>query len=277
MTGPSSMKGPSDVPRLHQTVLGDHGDRIVFLHGLFGQGKNWTSIGKGLAEDHRVLLLDLPDHGRSDWTERLSYSAMAGAVAHTLAEMAPGERWTVIGHSMGGKVAMWLTLTRPELVERLCVVDMAPVDYHGLTSFGRYVEAMRSVELPDLRHRADAEAALTELVPDPVIRGFLLQNLRRESGPDGARWRWQMNLRLLGDQLDALSGWSSPQTAPYPGPVLWIAGADSDYVRTEYAPAMRDLFPAVRTITIKRAGHWVHAEQPEVFSTVLRRFVDQSP
>ena len=263
--------------RLHQTLLGQHGDRMVFLHGLFGQGKNWTSIAKTLATDHQILLLDLPDHGRSDWTERLSYADMAAAVADTLVQVAPGERWTVIGHSMGGKVAMRMALTEPGLVDRLCVVDMAPVDYHGLTSFGRYVEGMRSVDLTALRTRADADAALTERVPDPVIRGFLLQNLRRDSGPDGVRWRWQMNLRLLGDQLDVLSGWPAPGTKPFAGPVLWIAGAESDYVRPEYAPDMRALFPAVRTITIKQAGHWVHAEQPDVFTAVLRRFVDHAP
>ncbi len=136
---------------------------------------------------------------------------MAAAVADTLAEVAPGERWTVIGHSMGGKVAMRMALTEPGLVDRLCVVDMAPVDYHGLTSFGRYVEGMRSVDLDGAAHpRRRRRRADRARVPDPVIRGFLLQNLRRESGPDGVRWRWQMNLRLLGDQLDVLSGWPAP-------------------------------------------------------------------
>ena len=265
-------------PQLHRTVFGDgpggSGSWIVFLHGLFGQGKNWTSIAKTLADRHRVLLLDLPNHGRSDWTDELGYPAMAAAVAATLAEVAPGERWTVVGHSMGGKVAMNLALVEPELVERLCVVDMSPVDYQGLTSFGRYVDAMRSVDLETLAGRSDADAALQPGVPDPVVRGFLLQNLRRESGPAGVRWRWQMNLRLLGDQLDVLSGWPETDVEPYPGLVLWIVGSESDYVRPEYAPAMRALFPAVRTITIKNAGHWVHSEQPEIFTRVLQRFVD---
>ncbi len=248
----------------------------MFLHGLFGQGRNWTAIGKSLAERHRVLLLDLPDHGRSDWTEQISYPAMADAVADTLSEVAPGETWLLVGHSMGGKVAMRLALSHPELVERLCVVDMSPVDYQGLTSFGRYVAAMRSVDLDALQHRSEADAALAGQVGDPVIRGFLLQNLRRENTADGVVWRWQMNLRLLGDQLDTLGGWPPWEGLPYPGPVLWIAGAESDYVRPDYAPAMRALFPAVRTITVKHAGHWVHSEQPEVFTSVLRRFADRT-
>jgi pimeloyl-ACP methyl ester carboxylesterase len=175
---------------------------------------------------------------------------------------------------MGGKVAMALALLRPALVQRLCVVDVAPVPTGAMSSFGRYVEGMRSVDLDALPDRATADTTLAPWVPDPVVRGFLLQNLRR----DGHRWRWQMNLQLLGDQLDRVADWPDLTAAPYhaepyPGPVLWMGGAGSDYIRPEHAPAMRALFPRVQSVTVKGAGHWVHADQPQVFLSVLRRFL----
>ena len=256
------------------TTYGDHGPRLVLLHGLFGQGRNFTGVARSLATDARVTLLDLPDHGRSPWSSTFSYVAMADQVADHLAAAAPGERWTVAGHSMGGKVAMLVALRHPALVERLCVVDVAPVPTSAVSSFGTYVEALRRVDLATLHDRATAEQVVAETVPDPVIRGFLLQNLRREGSGGTARWRWQMNLALLGDHLDAIADWPRGPWDRYDGPVLWLAGAESDYVQASYAPAMRALFPRVRLVRVKNAGHWVHADQPAVFSSALHRFLD---
>ena len=109
-------------------------------------------------------------------------------------------------------------------------------------------------------------------MPEPAIRGFLLQNLRRDHPPAGG-WRWQMNLALLGDHLADMGGWPDLDAEPYPGPVLWLAGAESRYVRPEYAPAMRALFPRVQLVTVKDAGHWLHSDQPEVFLAIMRRFL----
>lgn len=263
------------VSPLHTLRYGESGSRVVFLHGLFGQGRNWTQIAKALAPHHRTVLVDLPHHGRSPWRPVFDYVAMADEVAELLADPAAGEGPTaVVGHSMGGKVAMLLALRRPELVERLCVVDMAPVDYRRTAVFEGFVAAMRGMDLTAIHSRQDAEEALAPAVPDPAVRGFLLQNLRR----DGDSWRWQMNLDVLGASLPQLAGWPEPETVrPYDGPVLWIAGADSDYVKPEYDEAMRALFPRYRKVTIKGAGHWVHSEQPEVFVDVLRRFVAHAP
>ena len=265
------MTGP-DSGALFSTSLGDTGPRVVFLHGLFGQGRNWTTVAKGLADQARVLLVDLPNHGRSAWTETFSYSAMAAMVADLLRRTGDGEAYAVIGHSMGGKVAMTLALHHPRLVARLAVVDVSPAPSAEISHFARYVEGMRSLDLAALTDRAQADEHLTASVPDPGIRSFLLQNLRREPGSDGG-WRWQMNLALLGDQLDAMSSWADPEALPYPGPVLWLAGARSEYVRPDYAPAMRALFPRVQLVTIKDAGHWLHSDQPEVFLAVMRRFL----
>ena len=259
----------SETHQLHSTQLGTAGPRVAFCHGLFGQGKNWTGIARALAGEHRVTLVDLPNHGRSGWTDELSYPEMADAVHALLAEQAGGEQVTLVGHSMGGKVAMAVALRHPELIRRLCVVDIAPVRYARLSSFADYVRGMRALDLGTLTDRAAADRGLQEAVPDPIVRGFLLQNLRRE----GAGWRWQMNLKALGDHLDVLADWSVGATAPYPGPTLWVAGAGSDYITSDYAPAMRSLFPRVQLLTVKNAGHWVHSEQPEVFLAALKGFL----
>ncbi|MGI3779887.1 MAG: alpha/beta fold hydrolase [Janthinobacterium lividum] len=258
------------------TTYGEHGPRVVLLHGLFGQGRNFTGVARALAGEARVTLVDLPDHGRSPWSDDFSYPGMADRVADFLAASAPGERWTVVGHSMGGKVAMLVALRRPELVERLCVVDVAPVPTAAVSSFGTYVDAMRQVDLDTLTDRAAADAVVAARVPDRAVRGFLLQNLRRDGTGEQARWRWQMNLALLGDRLPEIADWPGGDLAPYAGPVLWLAGVDSDYVQPAYAPAMRALFPRVRLVRVKNAGHWVHADQPEVFVASLRRFLAAS-
>lgn len=258
--------------RLHTTSLGSSGPRIAFLHGLFGQGRNWTQIAKALADEYRPTLFDLPNHGRSSWTQELSYPQMAEAVAAELERLAPGERWIVLGHSMGGKVAMLLTLTRPELVDRLVVVDIAPIDYGPHGQFEGYIAGMKAMPLATIESRVDADQAAQQWVPDPGVRAFLLQNLRRE----GDGWRWAANLELLGRSLGVLGGWPAEVLqgrAPYDGPTLWICGAQSQYAPSPSAEAMRALFPRVRTVTVKGAGHWVHSEKPDVFLSAVRTFL----
>ena len=179
---------------LHVTELGETGSPVVFCHGLFGQGRNWTQIGKELAREHRVLLVDMPNHGRSPWTDTVDYVDLADRVADLFA---PEDPVALVGHSMGGKIAMLLALRRPELVERLCVVDVSPVTYRNTWEFGRYVDAMRGLDLAALERRGDADEQLRDDVPNDTVRSFLLQNLRR----DGESWRWQVNLEVLGDEL----------------------------------------------------------------------------
>ena len=263
---------------LHTMAVGTAGPRVAFLHGLFGQGRNWTQIAKAVAGPDgtgaRCLLVDLPDHGRSPWTQEFSYEAYAARVAETLDATAPGESWVLVGHSLGGKVAMVTTLTHPGTVRSLVVVDIAPKDYGDLDRFVGYIDAMRSLPLAELTGRADAEERFAAAEPDAGVRGFLLQNLRR----DGNRWSWQANLELFA--ADAARGRDSriadfPATGapPWDGPVVWLVGGDSRYVRDEDGRAMRALFPRARLVTVKGVGHWVHSEAPEVVTETLRRVV----
>lgn len=267
------MSAPAGPARLHSRDLGEAGPRVALCHGLFGQGRNFTRLARELAPDHRVLLVDLPDHGRSSWSPTFSYAAMADALAAHLRAVGGDEPWQLLGHSMGGKTAMLATLRHPGLVERLVVEDIAPVTYERGTTFESLVAGMRALPLGRLTDRAEADAALAPAVPDPGVRGFLLQNLRRD---DAGRFSWQVNLDLLADHLPELGGWPAdavPAGASWDGPVLWVAGADSAYVRPRHGDAMRSLFPRTRLVTIKDCGHWVHSEQPEVFGQVVRRFL----
>jgi pimeloyl-ACP methyl ester carboxylesterase len=256
---------------LHRTELGQSGSPVVFCHGLFGQGKNWTQVAKALSADHRVLLLDMPNHGRSPWTERFDYLELADLVAAELGDGPDAEPVALVGHSMGGKIAMCLALRHPGLVERLVVVDVAPVTYASGREFVRYIDTMRAMDLTAIERRDQAEEALREAVPNPVVRSFLLQNLRRTE--DG--WHWQVNLDLLGEDMDGLVGWPGERLgdATYDGPVLWVGGASSDYADEAHAPEMDRRFPRNRRVLVKGAGHWVHSEQPETFLEVLRRFL----
>ena len=269
---------------LASRTLGEAGPRVVFVHGLFGQGKNWTTIAKGLADSHRVTLIDLPNHGHSPWTDRVDYLDMAELVATELEQY--GEPVTVVGHSMGGKVAMQLALRRPELLRALVVVDIAPTDYpvkggrtedpdEEASPFGAYIDAMRAMDLDAVQNRDDADEALRDVVPSRMVRSFLLQSLVREGVGAGGGWRWRLNLDLLDRDLGELRGFPAPpHGASFDGPVLWIAGANSTYVLPEDRPHMDALFPSTRLVKIKNAGHWVHSEQPEIFLETLRRFLE---
>ena len=258
---------------LHTTSLGDSGSLLVFCHGLFGQGRNWTGVAKALADEHRSLLVDLPHHGRSSWSDHVDYLDLADEVASVLSAEDPV---TLVGHSMGGKVAMVLALRFPDLVDRLCVVDVAPVDYGASGAFSGYVEAMQGLDLEAVERRSDADRALTEAVPDQTVRDFLLQNLRRDPSAEGGGWCWQANLAGLGEGLGEISGWPADRLeglSPFEGPVLWVAGEESDYIQPEdHVEEMARWFPRHRRIVIKGAGHWVHSQKPEVFVEVLRRF-----
>jgi pimeloyl-ACP methyl ester carboxylesterase len=270
----------ADTGPLHTLSVGTAGPRVAFLHGLFGQGRNWSTIAKALAGPSgdlaRCTLVDLPDHGRSPWTAEFSYPGYAASVASTLRAIDPGP-WIVVGHSLGGKTAMVLALTEPDLVSRLVVVDIAPKGYGDLERFSGYIAEMQALPLAELSDRASAEARFTE--PNAGIKAFLLQNLRRE----GASWRWQANVSLFAADAARGSGsviadWplAAGSVEPFAGPVLWIAGSESSYITDEDGESMRAFFPRVRQVTVKGASHWVHTDAPNVVIEALRRVLAAS-
>jgi esterase len=249
---------------LHATELGA-GSPVALLPGLFGAARNLGAVQRHLATRYRVLGLDLRNHGDSPHAPSMDYATLAEDVRETLAAMGALPA-ALIGHSMGGKAAMRLALDRPEVVSRLLVADIAPVPYdHGN---GAYAAAMAALSLTPGLTRAAADAALAPDVPDASVRGFLLQNLRLGTAP-----AWRIGLAEIADGLPDIEGWETPQGASYPGPTLFLTGARSSYVQPAYRPAIRALFPAARFVTLKDAGHWVHADNPDGFIAVAEAFL----
>lgn len=257
------MSAPAPVPLAVQEL--GAGPPVLVLHGLLGQGRNWASLARRLAERRRVLLVDLRNHGRSPHDPVMTYPAMAADLAALIEGWRLG-RPALVGHSMGGKAAMVLAASRPDLVDRLAVVDVAPVDYGPSAQFEGFIRAMLAIEPGRLARRAEVEQALAASVPDPRIRAFLASNLDQRDG----RLAWLPNLPVLLAALPAISGFPSG-LAPAPAglSVLAIAGGRSDYVRPEHRPAFHRLFPALRIETVAGAGHWVHADAPEPVLALL--------
>ena len=254
---------------LHATAMGQ-GESLVLLHGLFGAARNFGAVQRRLAygqssQMRRVIALDLRNHGASPHDGDMRYATMAADVLETLEKISALPA-TLLGHSMGGKVAMQAALLHPETVARLIVADIAPAAYpphHQAT-----VTAMARLPMSRGLSRAEADAALADAVPDAAVRAFLLQNLR-----PGATPHWQIGLAEILAALPVIEEWDAPTDASYTGPALFIAGAASDYIRPDHRPIIRSLFPAARFVTLKNAGHWLHAENPDGFIGVVEAFL----
>jgi esterase len=258
---------------LHTELVGAGRPRFAFLPGLFGRGRNWTQVAQGVgAAGFASVLFDLPDHGQSPWTSGFSYADQARAVTDEIDQrLGSAANLILVGHSMGGKVAMLAALQNPELVSGLVVVDIAPGPSAQVRTFTPLVAAMRSLDLAGLVSRTDADERLKPAIPEESVRLFLLQNLRHRGG-----WHWQPNLAMLGDSLAEIGDWPDTGSASYPGPVLWLIGARSNYVHPEHEAAMTRIFPAVRRLVVPGAGHWVHADQPQAVITALMDFAAEA-
>jgi len=254
------------VVALAATEYGD-GEPVAILHGLFGSGRNWASIAQQLGARYRAIAFDLRNHGTSPWAETIDYAAMAEDV-HAAMLARGHRRYTLIGHSMGGKVAMVAALGDPEAVERLVVVDIAPLARP--IPYLSYVRAMRALDLGALSRRRDADAQLASAIPDAAERAFLLQSLDFGDAPP----RWRLNLGALEAAMSTLAGFPAwPPGTVYDGPTLFIAGGRSDAVRPEHEPAIRALFPRAAFTRVEDAGHWVHAERPAEFLARVEPFL----
>lgn len=239
---------------------------LLIAHGLFGSGRNWGAIAKRLSDDRTVLAVDMRNHAGSFRSEVHDYPALAADLAQVVA--ANGQASDVMGHSMGGKAAMWLALTQPALVRSLIVADIAPVAYGH--SQNHLIAAMRGLDLTGLTARGEADRRLAPQIPDPQVRAFLLQSLDLKSDPP----RWRLNLDTLEGSMPLITGWpdATGQT-PFAGRTLFLSGADSDYVRPEARETIRRLFPAALLAKIPGAGHWLHAEKPREFEAAVRVFL----
>jgi esterase len=243
------------------------GPPVVIVHGLFGSTRNWSGIATQLSGAFRVITVDLRNHGDSPWTESMSYRDMAEDLLAFLDRQA-GAGAAVIGHSVGGKVAMMLALSSPATVGRLVVVDIAPVAYSH--HFRPIIDGMRAVDLSHVTRRGEVEAQLRATVPETGVRQFLLQNLERRDGT----LRWRLNLDALDRGMDELMGFPAMRDEiRYDGPTLFLSGTRSGYVLPQHRPVIRARFPRARFAAIRDAGHWVHAERPTAFVQTVAAFL----
>lgn len=255
--------------KLNYTISGpDQGLPLLIVHGLFGQGRNLGAIARRLADKRRVILVDQRNHGDSPHDPDHSYAAMAGDLAEVI--KANGGQADVAGHSMGGKAAMVLALTQPELLRKLVVMDIAPVTYQH--SQNHLIDAMEALDLTDLNRRSEADKRLAEHIPEAGLRAFLLQSLDLKADPAS----WQLNLPVLREYMGQAVGWPDGlPKASFDGPTLFMNGADSDYVDDTGEAAIREYFPQARLVRIKNAGHWMHADAPEAVAETLAAFTGE--
>ena len=244
------------------------GPPMLLLHGLYGSSSNWRRIAKALSDHHRVLSVDLRNHGASPWVATMSYAEMAAdvvALIDRLALAVDGAGPAILGHSMGGKVAMTVALTHAAKVGRLIVVDIAPVSYGD--RFSGYTAAMRGVDAVGASGRDEIRRALLETIPDERVVGFLMTNLVRR----GEQFDWRINLAALAAAMHEIGSWPDAMaTLRYDGPVTVIDGERSNYISVDDRPLFRSLFPHARFVTVADAGHWLHADQPDVFVAAVR-------
>ena len=249
---------------LNAIALGD-GPPVVFLHGLFGMARNWGAMQRALAPRFRTIALDMRNHGASPHAAGMRYADLAADVLDTLDALNLGPV-ALVGHSMGGKAAMVAALQRPGAVGRVLVSDIAPVAYRHANA--AIAAAMQSMPLGPALTRTQANAWMAEAAPDPNIRAFLVSNLEVGAAPS-----WRIGLDEIAAAIADLEGWEDPAFPPYDGVSLFVTGTESHYVRTEDRPAIRALFPRARFVGVKGAGHWVHADNPAGFLSVLEAFL----
>lgn len=243
------------------------GPPVAILHGLFGSGRNWRSIAQELAARHHVLAFDLRNHGNSPWADTMSYREMVEDLRMSF-DRHRIDRAALLGHSMGGKVAMLAALLHPAEVDRLIVVDIAPA--LNPPTLLPYVRALRAIHLAGVMRRGEVDAKLAGAVSDAGERAFLLQNLVIG---DGAT-RWRLNLEAIEREFPEIVGFPDlPAGTVYYGPTLFVAGDRSNYIQRDQEPVIRRLFPSAQITRIDGAGHWVHAEQPQSFLQTVTPFL----
>jgi esterase len=238
---------------------------LLIAHGLFGSGRNWGVIARRLADRRDVIAVDMRNHGTSPRATTQSYPDMAADLAEVIRSV--GGPIDLLGHSMGGKAAMQLALTEGALLRRLVVADIAPVAYGHDQS--PHIAAMRALDLANLQTRGEADRRLSALIADPALRTFFLQSLDLKAQPP----EWRLNLDVLQAEMPKIVGWPGTQ-GHFDGPTLFLAGADSHYIKPEYRETIRTLFPAARFAKLIGAGHWLHADKPREFEETLRAFLD---
>ena len=257
---------------LNHRISGE-GAPLILLHGLFGSLENLGGVARRLQDKWQIHALDQRNHGSSPHTDHMDYPAMARDVVAYM-DARGLERVSILGHSMGGKVAMQVALLYPERVERIIAADIAPVTYPP--RHDAILEALKSIDLSGVRSRKDADRLMAEYVDTEATRQFLLKNLERvpreQQTENGPMFRWRLNLPVIDACYSNLA--AGPEGTPFTGPVLFLKGENSAYIQQKHRELIDRLFPAARICVIPGATHWLHAEEPELFAAQCRHFLE---
>lgn len=254
--------------QLNYKIQGE-GQPLLLIHGLFGSLDNLGGLAKVLSEHYKVYQIDLPNHGLSPRSDSVDYLSQATAVQDFLTQQAL-DCVSVIGHSMGGKVAMMLAQLNPQLVKDLVVMDIAPVAYH-VRRHDHVFAGLNASKAETMTSRKQAEAILATQIADAGVRQFLLKSLARN---DDGTFGWRFNVAALETHYADITGWH--EHGRFMGKTLFLKGGDSDYISAEHREAIERQFPNVKAHVVANTGHWLHAEKPEAVARVITRFLTNS-
>jgi len=253
--------------KLYSQILGENQSQpLIIMHGVFGMGDNWQTLGRQWAEQYQVHLLDMRNHGRSPHSDAFSYAIMTQDLGDYMQQQELSQA-IILGHSMGGKVAMQFAVEHPEQVQKLIVADIAPKPYQP--HHGVIIEGLQSLDFSRIGSRREAEAQLAQTIEHRGIRQFLLKSLY---WPEKGRLAWRFNVPVLAREV-AKTGGYLPAQALYQGDTLFLRGEKSDYILDEDWSEILKHFPRGELCTIAKAGHWLHAEQPQAFKEAVDRFL----
>lgn len=253
---------------VHYREYGQDGPVIIIMHGIFGMLDNWHYVSGILSESCRVISFDARNHGKSFHDPDMGFDAMAGDLIQLMDHLNI-EQAIVLGHSMGGKTAMHAALLYPNRLKALIVADIAPKAYKP--GHVPYFQAFEEIPLHLIQSRRDADEAFKHFAPDPGVRQFLLKNL--DPLPEGG-YRTKFNLPALKAHYEEIIG-ALPLKGSYQGPSIFVYGMRSGYLKEEDQPKILQHFPNAGFVGIPDAGHWIHADQPQLFIDVVRNFMQK--
>lgn len=256
-----------------------NGPPLVIIHGLYGSSDNWVNMGRRLAENYTVYMIDQRNHGRSPFTEEHTYNTMRDDLAEFF-EQQQIEKASILGHSMGGKTAMWFAADYPEKVKKLVIADIAPKDYMLLKDENQFylhrniLLALKEIDISNVKSRKEIDDLLSERIDSAMIRQFLLKNVTKDK--QTGLYKWRINVDVLYDYLDEIVNgvnlrWFDARIPITAYPVIFIRGLKSNYIMDEDIPLIKEIYPDASIIDIPDAGHWLHVEKPDEFMEAAAR------
>lgn len=253
------------------------GPPLIIIHGLYGSSDNWVSIGRKLAKNFQVFLIDQRNHGKSPHSKDHNYDLLKEDLREFMDKQSI-EKAIIIGHSMGGKTAMFFAAAYPERISHLIVVDISPRSYKTtksiqLLAHNTIIRAMYNIDFYGVNSRQEIDGILAKSIPETRIRQFLLKNIKRSKNNE---YSWSLNIKTIRNELEnILDGLDEGQPEITGFPVLFIKGEKSDYILDDDKETIKKTFPFADFETIPNSGHWLHAEQPKIFIQKIEDFILQ--